>query len=536
MRPDGLSLILRFRDLVTSPGDTLALHRHILGGTRRQPRVWWGWWNKAGERAPAELFQHLQGVAHKSGLDVFLFDSGRSRLHRARCTDIQWKAAPFVSPKRVATPAYYRDQQYLAWFELASIADEEVDAAELGRWSYHRVDAFFEDRPSRFDAFYDKQVSSAEELRQQDRSIWFVRPFRAEDRTNVVSLLDARTLKPSNFPTIYEQLEEDTLLWMSDTHFSVDDHHAFPRPDGQVERPGERPLELALEREVGSRKVGGFLISGDVSWRAEPEEFAQAREMIWRLLGRRSPYRVALCPGNHDIAFSRDPAKKDAPIKNAAPEARKAWEEELWAKLFYLPPPPCLASGRRFLVGNAVPVEIACLNSSHLQQHPKLFQGHGWLGDDQLELVEREMGWAERPPRAVPFRVVMLHHHVVPVTHRELPRANASYSVVLDAVALLRWCVRHGVRLILHGHMHQPHVTRLSMRDEAGEWHTITIAAMGSTGVEPNHVGEVAKNTFGLLRFGDEAVDITFHTVHRTNPSEELKNLAVRVSYREEAR
>ncbi|MFN7142262.1 MAG: metallophosphoesterase family protein [Myxococcota bacterium] len=529
MLPDGISLILRFRDLVTSPGDTLEQHRQVLA---TKPRVWWGWWNKAGERPPAEVFQHLQDRAVKGGLQVLLFDSGRSLLQRARCTDIRWKGAPFASPKKVATPSYYRDQQYLAWFELEAIENDGVDAADLARWTYHRVDAFFEEHPSRFDAFYGKQVSSPEELRQQDRSIWFIRPFDPADRTHVVSLLDARTLKPQNFPTAYEQLDEDTLLWLSDTHFSVDGHHAFARLDSPGERPGERPIELALERELGARKVGGFLLSGDVTWRADPAEFSQAREMLWRLLGRRSPYRVAVCPGNHDVAFSRDPSKKDVAIKNAAPEARKAWEEEFYAKLFYLPPPPCLASGRRFLVGNAVPVEIACLNSSHLQQHRKLFQGHGWLGDDQLELVEREMGWSERPARALPFRMVMLHHHVVPVTHRELPRANASYSVVLDSVALLRWCVRHGVRLILHGHMHQPHVTRISLRNDAGEWHTITIAAMGSTGVEPNHLGEVAKNTFGLLRFGDEAVDLTFHTLHKTNPTEELKSLAVSVPYR----
>jgi UDP-2,3-diacylglucosamine pyrophosphatase LpxH len=396
------------------------------------------------------------------------------------------------------------------------------------------VDAFFEDRPSCFEAFYDKQVASLEELRQQDRSIWFVRPFAPTDRTHVVSLLDARTLKPSNFPASYEQLDEDTLLWMSDLHFSVDGHHAFARLEQPGERPGERTIELALERELGARKVGGYLISGDVTWRADPTEFEQAREMLWRLLGRRSPYRVAVCPGNHDVAFSKDPAKKDVAIKHTAPEARRAWED-FYGRLFYLAPPPSLASGRRFLVGNAVAVEVACLNSSHLQQHRKLFQGHGWVGDDQLQLVEKEMGWDIRPARGLPFRVVMLHHHVVPVTYRETPVANVSYSVTLDAVALLRWCVKHGVRLILHGHMHQPHVTRLSMRNDAGGWHTITIAAMGSTGVEPSHLGEVSKNTFGLLRFGDEAVDITFHTLHRVNPSEELKNLAVTVPYREPA-
>ncbi|MDP2314218.1 MAG: metallophosphoesterase [Pseudomonadota bacterium] len=537
MWPDGLSLILRFRDLVTSPGDTLRQHTELLGP--RKPRVWWGWWNKAGERAPAEVFQHLQSVAQKSGLDLLLFDSGRSRVHRARCTDVHWKATPGPSPKKPSTPSYYREQQYLAWFELESIDLAELHPETLHAWTYHKINAFFEKAPSRFDAFYDKQVASPEELRQQDRSIWFVRPFKVEDRTNVVSLLDARTLRPSNFPKTFEQMEEDTLLWLSDTHFSVDGHHNFPQPPGPqdppVERPGERPIEHAIQRELGATKVGGLLLTGDISWRADPAEFVQARNMIWRLLGLRSSYRVALVPGNHDLAFSKDPAKKDAPIKFVGAESKRAYEEELYAKLFYLPPPPCLASGRRFLVGNAVPVEVACLNSSNLQQHKKAFQGHGFVGDDQLELVEKEMGWTSVPTRALPFRIVMLHHHVVPVTHRELPQANASYSVVLDAVALLRWCVKHRVGLILHGHMHQPHVTKLSLRNEEGAWHTITIAAMGSSGVVANHLGEVAKNTFGLLRFGDDALDLTFHTLHRTNPTEELKALAVSVPYRQEA-
>jgi 3',5'-cyclic AMP phosphodiesterase CpdA len=291
-------------------------------------------------------------------------------------------------------------------------------------------------------------------------------------------------------------------------------------------------LDVAIERELGQR-FGGILVTGDVTWRADPREFDLAIAELVRLNQSRSPYRIAVVPGNHDLAFSPNPAEKDTPVTVTDASARAAWERGFYEKLFYIAPPEHLASGRRFLVGNAVPVEVACLNSSHLQQHKEAFQGHGFIGDDQLEAVERGMGWADRPPRDLPFRVVMLHHHVVPVTHREIPRLHGNYSVVLDAVALLRWCVRHGVRLVLHGHMHQPHVTRLSLRRDDGRWHTLTIAAMGSSGVESSHLGEVAKNTVGTLRFGDDAVDLRFWTIHRTNPTEELERLAVRVPYRE---
>jgi hypothetical protein len=534
MWPDGMSLILRFRDLVTRPGDTLARHAELCAA--RGDRVWWGWWHKAGERAPAEAFLHLQGLAQgKGGLDILLFDSGRSLVFKARCTDLAWKSAPSATPHPDRTPTYYRDQLYLAWFELSIVGTEPVDPAVLKKWTYHRVDPFFMDAPSRFDDFYGKRVASAEELRQQDRSIWFVRPFQRQDRTHAISLLDARTLKPHNFPADFQQIPEDTLLWMSDLHFSDGAHHGFARADQPGETVGRRSMALALERALATldRPVGGYLLAGDVTWRAAEGEFQQALAMLEHLLGRRSPYQVAVCPGNHDVAFTVDPAEKHAPIGVATPEARRAWSD-FYAALYYLPPPDSLASGRRFLVGNAVPVEIACLNSSHLQQHPEAFQGHGFVGDDQLDEVAGHMGWTRAAPRALPFRIVMLHHHVVPVTHRELPHAHQSYSVVLDAVALLRWAVRHRVGLILHGHMHQPHVTRLSMRRDDGAWHTITIAGMGSTGVEQAHLGEVGKNTFGLLRFEDDAVAITFHTLHSVNPSEELPKLAVRVPYRQE--
>jgi hypothetical protein len=547
------TLILRFRDLVTSTGDTLARHREIVAKPPGQ--VWWGWWHKDGERAPYREFKQLAVVARSpAGLDILLFDSGRKTLHKAHCTEIKWETDEAIeAPDPALTPSYYRRQRYRAWFRFDRIEDYDTSDAPtkgdpvaieraLRAWSYRRVDGFFDVRPSRFDAFYDKRVHSLEELRQQDRSIWFLQPFEEAHRIHEVSLLDARTLKPENYPATYEQIEEDSLLWLSDTHWSVDHHHAFADPADRS-RPGERSLDVALQRELAgpvhtqfSRggpplAWGGILHTGDVTWRAAAGEFEQGYSALGQLLDGRSSYRLAMCPGNHDLAFSTDPADKDTPIRHTGPRARAGWVD-FYKSLFYIPPTNTLASGRRFLMGNTVPVEIACLNSCHLQQHKDLFQGHGWIGDDQLEEVELGMGWRDRPARA--FRMVMLHHHVVPVTHRELPRAGASYSVVLDAVALLRWCVKFGVRLILHGHMHQPHVTRLSMRNEAGAWHTITIASMGSSGVEQGHLGEVGKNTFGLLRFADDAAELTWHTVHRTNPSEELTTLAVRVPYRGE--
>jgi hypothetical protein len=51
---DFTSLILRFRDLSTSPGETLARHQAII---EKNGHVWWGWWNKQGETVPENAFR-----------------------------------------------------------------------------------------------------------------------------------------------------------------------------------------------------------------------------------------------------------------------------------------------------------------------------------------------------------------------------------------------------------------------------------------------------------------------------------------------
>ena len=157
--------ILRFRDLVTAPHDTVRLHKEIIDAARS---VWWGWWSKAGEKIPDDAFRHLLDLAHaEAGLDVFLMDSGTGRVYRAECRDLKWDISHerLASPNAVETPAYYCEQRYLAWFRFSAI--EPIDEAILRGYSYVRVDEFFHGGASRYTPFYEKRVHSIQELRQQ---------------------------------------------------------------------------------------------------------------------------------------------------------------------------------------------------------------------------------------------------------------------------------------------------------------------------------------------------------------------------------
>ena len=532
-KPD--TMILRFRDLSTAPGDTLRLHADKI---TEHGYVWWGWWAKAGERVPSQVFGALlQKARGDDGLPLWLFDSGREQLHAATLSDIVWDHAfePIVAPEdATATPAYYNQggqARYLAWFKLTAIdLGPETDlSAILDQHSYVQVDEFFTHRSSRFSAFYGKRIYSLAELRQQERTIWFIRRAKPADPRHEIMLLDARTASPSHFPEQFQQSPSLNLLWLSDVHFSVDGHHAFPTAPTTTAKPLGDRVEQACRRH-GIENLGGIILSGDLAWRAEADEFAQAHALLRRLQtwSGVENYQIVVCPGNHDVKFSDQPQERDVPV-GPAPGAATAGYGDFYSELFYLAPNQWLSCGRRFLLGNAVPVEIVSLNSSLLWQSPGLFQGQGFVGEDQLENAAVAMGWSTGVTGPRPLRIAVVHHHLLPVIFREEPVAGRSYSTVLDAEALVRWLINHEVRVVLHGHMHTPFYTVLERPLRFGEEgsHRIHVFGMGSSGVESGHLGEVPENMFGVLRFTGKALTVNYITVHPTNEPRVLQTIPI---------
>lgn len=115
------TIILRFRDLTTLPGNTIREHREIIGEVGY---TWWGWWRKAYEVVPDRLFWELKRLAP---LDIFLFHSdglgGGFHLYRASLQDISVSptGTDIPSPNVTATPLYYNSMSYRAWFKLTNI-------------------------------------------------------------------------------------------------------------------------------------------------------------------------------------------------------------------------------------------------------------------------------------------------------------------------------------------------------------------------------------------------------------------------------
>lgn len=108
-------LLLRFRDMVTEPGGSIAEHKRIV---RQSGYVWWGWWARKHETVPRELLAQLLGPDNPS--PIILFDTGFMRCYQSTCTRVV--VAPshvgVNSPDLESTPEYYARGRFPAWFRL----------------------------------------------------------------------------------------------------------------------------------------------------------------------------------------------------------------------------------------------------------------------------------------------------------------------------------------------------------------------------------------------------------------------------------
>lgn len=529
------TVILRFRDLVTDRGDTIRRHQSIAGGDKGY--VWWGWWHKLGETVPEDAFRKLSDKAEAGGFDLYLLDTGQELLYKAKCSEIYWDAKLKEIPTKEidATPEYYNKKSYLAWFKLSNFEGVSNPESVLHGFSYVKVDEFFLSRQSRYTAFYNKQVRSTHELQQQNRTIWFVRPFASTDSTHEISLLDPRSITPENFSPDYFESSSRNLLWVSDLHFSVDDHHAFPLKSDDIRFDLGHQIENVV-KGLNMDSIAGLIVSGDITWQAIPEEFEQAKHFVTEGLNwmPMQSDQIAICPGNHDLKFSTNPSKKGQPVTIVKDDYKAAYSK-FYQDIFYLAPNRFLSCGRRFLLGKSIPVDIVCLNSSSLQQQKKAFQGQGFIGQEQMNDAAEKMGWQAGAAVSRGIRIVVLHHHILPTTFSERPEPNYMYSVVLDEEALARWIVDHRINMVLHGHMHQPFCAKVSrpinLQEAEPNWHEFYVLGMGSSGVRQDHLGEVAKNTIGLLTFDRRSVTVRVLSVHPVNPSEKIWSIEIPLNY-----
>lgn len=164
-QPDGLLIVLRYRDIELPLGDTIARHRSTIA---EHGFCWWGWLFRDYERNPhtelSRLADLLTGAADPF---VVLFDTGQGQLFRASCREIRTTRSMERSPDPAATPAYYNDRRAPAWFRLTDIvlADPSLVVGRTCTQMPSASDECFVD-------LLGQVVNHIKDLRRQEVTLW----------------------------------------------------------------------------------------------------------------------------------------------------------------------------------------------------------------------------------------------------------------------------------------------------------------------------------------------------------------------------
>lgn len=232
-----------------------------------------------------------------------------------------------------------------------------------------------------------------------------------------------------------------------------------------------------------------------------------------------SSENILLCPGNHDFARATiDLPRSMAPDFIYNKSEHTVTYSEFYKSIYNIAPNRYFATGRKLLLSSGHMLEIAALNSVILQQYPN-FEGHGYLTQEQLDFVAKEMKWDDEENQNA-IRIVMMHHHYLPTCYVEAIDATRSSSVVYDADRLMSWLVKYQVKLLLHGHKHKTFVSQVNYpkRRDANInsecMHCVAVVGMGSTGASG------VQNKFATIRFERDDVLIDFYNIYSDESSE----------------
>ncbi|MDP1847639.1 MAG: metallophosphoesterase [Solirubrobacteraceae bacterium] len=500
------TVALRFRDFGF---DTIAEHNAVIDV---HGHVWWGWWGQQEEHIPRiALGEFKASIDAHGSLEIFLVDSAQQRLFLANLTEIAVHplTEDFVEPgDRELVPEYYRPRECKLWFRFDTPIEEQPQE-RIREFSYEEVppDQFISDATS--DAFDGKRVRSLREmLNRTHRTMWFLRAAQPADPDHEVRLIAPTA--PYAFVGGVAESNAAYLTILSDLHLS-EDHHAFALAPELGAPDLLAVLDDDLRNNLGSLPPAGVILAGDLTWEGSAEQFEHARSFVSRL---RSAWELDLhsqvlaIPGNHDITHLEPGGGAPAPGQAAGPIAELGFREFVSQALKF-PANDYLSMGRRLLLGNGVPVDVLALNSCRLELHD--YAGYGYVGRDQALAGFAEMGWTPGRERGPRLRILVIHHHVLPVAPVEDLGAGR-YSLTLDAGELLHTALEYGVDLIVHGHQHQPFLGTFSRAAPAASFGTersIVVHGAGSVGVATEHLGLIGRNAYSVLRIESDHVRVT---------------------------
>lgn len=241
------------------------------------------------------------------------------------------------------------------------------------------------------------------------------------------------------------------LLHISDVHFGP---------------PHRSEVAEGVLRLVDERRPEAVVLSGDLTQRAKPAQFRQARRFVDRIT-----VPTIVVPGNHDVPLYR------------------AWE-----RLF-----SPFGAYRKYFASELEPtLELAGLVMVGVNTAHGLTLKDGKI---PLKRLEEIASYFRQVPNGT-YKVVVAHHQLIPPpsfgTQRVLHRAQEAVEIFADS----------GVDLILSGHMHQTYVGSTEEFYPRGA-RAVRIVHSGTTTSSRGRGVERGKNTCNWISVADGSLSIS---------------------------
>jgi 3',5'-cyclic AMP phosphodiesterase CpdA len=247
-----------------------------------------------------------------------------------------------------------------------------------------------------------------------------------------------------------------TLLHISDVHF------------GPPHLP--RVAEGVLA-QIEAERPDVVVLSGDLTQRAKPEQFEQARRFVDRI-----PVPTLVVPGNHDVPLYR--------VWERAFDPYGAYRRHFSPDL-----EPVYRDDELLIVG---------INTAF-----------NWtIKDGRIKLSRLlEVGELMAGVPETVFKVVVAHHHLIPPPNFGTQRVLANAYEAIDLFSSA------GVDLILSGHLHQAYIGNSEEFYPKGR-PPVVILHSGTTTSNRGRAGERERNTCNWIRVDERSMVVSHHRWH----------------------